>query len=385
MSARVVLQIPELCEHITTHLGSSTDLRTCALLTKTFTFAAQRRLFHDIILDPRCRTFYELYPSSASASAEDDACRRLCLVLKATPHLLPFVRRLRVTCGAEAAVERLATVQFPNLDEVVFYRGHGGTLEESTLAAMRSIIGLPTIRRVGLLFPRFRNADDFRHIFQLKPHLEFLRCHMFKLQALESKLTDRGAPTTTIKELQIIQSESDAMANSFDFSRLEKLECDVRLLAHSDAEVLVLSRSTLTCLKIGARNGFYDFRPPYHTHPLSGLSALRSLHIVSDVNNSKDITMALTQISSTPNCLETVTLTLLHFDQQDTPTRLSSLHDLASRVVSLPLQALRRLDICLGRISGNDKDEIPREVETAFSLFPASVKVSVIPWTHASE
>ncbi|KAJ7129952.1 hypothetical protein C8R46DRAFT_1363034 [Mycena filopes] len=381
MSARMVLQIPELCDHITTHLGSCTDLKTCALPTKTFAFAAQRQLFHDIILVSHSKTLYEPDPRSGGESsryAEVGLCQRFCGVLKTTPHLLPFVRRLRVGYCADAVVEQLATVQFPNLKEVVFSRGRGGTLQQNTLIAMRSIIGLPTIRRVGLLSARFRDAEDFRLIFQLKPHLDFLRCYWLWAQP---KSTECNAPTATIKELQIAWhvAASDTLIKSFDFSKLEKLQFDIHFLNSLDADILALSRRTLTSLKVGPRYRNYGSRPLYHRHPFSGLSALKSLHIASIVGDFADITMALTQISTTPNCLETITLTLLYLDKRDAPTRLRSLHDLASSVSTLPLQALIQLDLCLGEISGEDKDVIPREVESAFSIFPASVKVSVIP------
>ncbi|KAJ7159460.1 hypothetical protein C8R46DRAFT_1224051 [Mycena filopes] len=290
MSAQVVLRIPELCDHVSTHLGSSTDLKTCALLTKTFTFAAQRHLFG----------------STTSSSIQTAERCTICIRAVQQHH-----RWERSAPAGEATLEQLATARFLNLNEVVFYARFDGALEKSALAAMRSIIGLPTMRRVALLLAMFSNTDDFRHIFQLKPHLEFLRCYM--LQVKEPKLTVR-TPTTTIKELQIGVHGRDALINTTTMKELQ---------------IGVHGRDALI-------NSF-DF------------SRLEKLGLM------------------------------------DASTQLGRLHDLARSVAALPLEALLRLDIYLGQIFGKDKDEILQEVESAFSIFPASVKVSVTPWTAARQ
>ncbi|KAJ7129956.1 hypothetical protein C8R46DRAFT_1048965 [Mycena filopes] len=180
--------------------------------------------------------------------------------------------------------------------------------------------------------------------------------------AHDSELAEYTAPTTTITELHIPLQESNALINSFDFSRLEKLEFDIQFLDISDAEVLALSRNTLTSLKVGPRRESDYFFAQDRPDLLRGFLLLRSLHIVSSVNLD-DITWVLEQISSAPDCLETVTLSLSDLDGEDSATRLGRLHALASGVVTLPLQALRQLDICLGLMVDTDKNEILQEVE----------------------
>ncbi|KAJ7110619.1 hypothetical protein C8R44DRAFT_261761 [Mycena epipterygia] len=161
--ADTVLQTQELCDYITDFLHSSADLKSCALVSPQFTASAQRHLFHDIILNPGCSRIdgYGIRRSFDEAGA----CRRLCLVLKGSPHLTRLVRRLRASLEDEV-IKQLATVKFSNLEELFLNRRRGGVSKSSVLLSAAEIIGLPSIRHVGLLFLIFRDMHDLARLFE---------------------------------------------------------------------------------------------------------------------------------------------------------------------------------------------------------------------------
>ncbi|KAJ7111379.1 hypothetical protein C8R44DRAFT_985518 [Mycena epipterygia] len=123
-AASNVLRVQELCDYIASFLHESrTDLKTCALTCSTLTSSAQRHLFHDIILN---RDILDVDAFSFRPRFDEgDTCRRFCSVLQATPHLVPFVRRLRASLE-EDVVEQLRKVDFPNLQDIVFHSKDGG-------------------------------------------------------------------------------------------------------------------------------------------------------------------------------------------------------------------------------------------------------------------
>ncbi|KAJ7896627.1 hypothetical protein B0H14DRAFT_3425415 [Mycena olivaceomarginata] len=96
---------------------------------------------------------------------EGKACRRLCAVLKSSPHLIPFIRRIRASLEP-GVLQPLAKFDFPNLHDIVFHRRKGGAASEETITLAAQLIGLPSIRRVVLLSPMFNGTQDFIRLFE---------------------------------------------------------------------------------------------------------------------------------------------------------------------------------------------------------------------------
>ncbi|KAF8206998.1 hypothetical protein K438DRAFT_1962642 [Mycena galopus ATCC 62051] len=106
-----VLQVQELCDHIADHL----DMPTCrdfALVSSQMVPSAQRCLFRAIRLNPAGG-------SSTPNQAYDEAkaCRRLCAILQASPHLVPLIRSLDVALEYDV-LQLLLDAKFPNLQAI---------------------------------------------------------------------------------------------------------------------------------------------------------------------------------------------------------------------------------------------------------------------------
>ncbi|KAJ6577749.1 hypothetical protein B0H19DRAFT_1062332 [Mycena capillaripes] len=119
-TGNATLQVQELCDYITAFIQSPTDLKSCALVSHTFTSSAQRLLFHDVILNAGVSGMDEIH-TQRDGGDEAAACRRFISVLHASPHLVPLVRRLRVGLE-EVVVVQLSQIIFPNLRDIILHR-----------------------------------------------------------------------------------------------------------------------------------------------------------------------------------------------------------------------------------------------------------------------
>ncbi|KAJ7079383.1 hypothetical protein B0H15DRAFT_1025512 [Mycena belliarum] len=163
MASGEVFQIQELCDCITDFIDNTLDLRSCALVLPSLTVSAQRRLFHDVVLNEGC---WGVYGRTNSRSFDEyGACRRLCSVLKASPQLLRLIRRLRASLESDI-VGLLCELDFPNLEGLFFNRRRGGVTKESTLLAAAKLISLSSVRCVGLFYVILRNMSDLRRLFE---------------------------------------------------------------------------------------------------------------------------------------------------------------------------------------------------------------------------
>jgi hypothetical protein len=162
--ANAALKVQELCDHIANFLaGSKWDLRACALVSPTFTSSAQRRLFHDIIFNRGTLDIDDI--AILGRYDEARACARLCSVLKTSPHLIPFIRRMRISLES-AVLNPLSELEFPNLYDIVFHRRRGGPASEEIIVLAAQLIGAPSVRRVGLVAPIFNSIHDMGRLFQ---------------------------------------------------------------------------------------------------------------------------------------------------------------------------------------------------------------------------
>ncbi|KAJ7469772.1 hypothetical protein B0H11DRAFT_2283701 [Mycena galericulata] len=375
MSASNVLSIQELCDQIIDLLAtSSADLKSCALVFPgPMTFSAQRHLFHDIVLLPGCRKVDDLYPSGRrKMSGEADACARFCSVLEASPHLVPLVRRLRVTSRKQDVMYPLSRVPFTNLEEIFFYRGFGGTPARPLLDAMAVLITLPSVRRVGLLFSRF-DAADLSLVFHHKPHLDSLFCWMLT----GTDRVDKQEFRTTIKKLQLRLYEGSGLIDSFDLSTLDELEFDMQFLNSEDAQSLKYAGGSITRMKIHGRQvnrTLSTSRLPL----LQNLTALRSLEINVARHDISDIDMLLAWLPPT-NRLEILVLEILSLDRTEPTFRRRQLARLGTAIAAASLPALHRVDIRASwLVSRTDPVEIQNDILAAFSVVAARDQVEVV-------
>ncbi|KAJ7148327.1 hypothetical protein C8R46DRAFT_1359348 [Mycena filopes] len=121
-----------------------------------------RHLFHDIIFNRGTLDFDDL--SLLDGYDEARVSRQLCAVLEISPHLLPYIRRIRASLEV-GVLAPLVAFHFPNLHDLVFHRRRGGsaTLGSITLAAQ--LIRTPTLHRVGFISLRFDNLHDMARLF----------------------------------------------------------------------------------------------------------------------------------------------------------------------------------------------------------------------------
>ncbi|KAJ7458570.1 hypothetical protein FB451DRAFT_1563922 [Mycena latifolia] len=257
-----VFSIQELCDHIADCLELSTDLESCALVSRTLTSSAQRHLFRDIVLHGKGLPFdTTYYPSHVN---EKHRSTRLYAILEASPHLLPLVRRLRARIEA-AVLGPLSKIKFPNLQDLVLHNILGGVIEEKSLAGMAALICLPSIRSVRLLSLRFDNMHHLRRIFDHStPRLETLSIHGLRIV---SYIGDQPLATLARAPLKHFHHHTDAGNPDsrwlvhplfpFDCSNLESLECDIEFLDSGDASVLQNSWATITRLKLDSVNNYH--------------------------------------------------------------------------------------------------------------------------------
>ncbi|KAJ7342840.1 hypothetical protein DFH08DRAFT_236255 [Mycena albidolilacea] len=138
------LLIPELAEQCIAHLVEwRADLKACALVSKSWVFAAQVHLFGAIYLD------------------KEDLCRRLETTLRASPHFIQHVRRLGIRRYGirrydEAVIpvgflDKICNFPFTHLSEASIESHY---LTMAAAGALRPLLGLPTLRYVKIYTAR---------------------------------------------------------------------------------------------------------------------------------------------------------------------------------------------------------------------------------------
>ncbi|KAJ6612913.1 hypothetical protein B0H10DRAFT_2050450 [Mycena sp. CBHHK59/15] len=368
MTASEVLHLQELCDYITDCHESSADLKSWALVSPTLTSSAQRHLFHDIIFNRGCSGIGDLPTGNVD---EVRPCRRFCSIVKASPHLLPLVRRLRASLEDDV-VKELSWVRFPNLQDVVLHRRTETLIKKKTLVAAGRIIGLPSIRRVGLIGPTFRDMQDLRWLFDHWPtQLEALLLHEVRIKASSD---ERGlsAPLqrATIKQLHLSGLNGPPPLLSpmcpFDISALQDIEYPIVKRMQSITALLNRGRSTITRLKAhGALNDT-------HIATVARLTALTHLAINDD--DLAAVGRLLGALSSS-NLLEVLSLDIAYTGQLGMPP----LNNLRAAVMGTPLPSLRQLEIRVCPLFPQTDGVDPRSlIRTALAEFDAMGRLSVL-------
>ncbi|KAJ7458575.1 hypothetical protein FB451DRAFT_1563927 [Mycena latifolia] len=361
-----VLRIPELCDHIADYLcESSADLKSCAFISRALTSSAQRHLFRDIVLYGNGLPMNAVHlPQFVD---EEVPCERLCAVLKTSPHLVPFVRRLRASLEA-AVVVPLSKIKFPNLQGLVLHRAIGRAADEGSLVGMAALIRLPSIRSVSLLFPIFHHMGDFRQIFEYHaPRLEALFIHALHVGSYAAEQPLSTPPRAHIKRLHLSPCYEYPSGKwfvdplfPFDFSALESLECDADFLDTGDA-LVGESWPTVTQLKLHSRQANYAHLS------LARFPALTHFEISSSCISLSEVEQLLATLPS-DNYIEYLMFELQYWDSNawGHQAQVDQMYHLGAALAAKSLLSLRRIQIQILVDSGS---EIPKHAWDAFAEF----------------
>ncbi|KAJ7114857.1 hypothetical protein C8R44DRAFT_740217 [Mycena epipterygia] len=354
-AASTVLDIQELCDYIADFFHeSSTDLKTCAFVSPRLTSAAQRHLFHDIILHPDCPAID--FASHLPPFDESTKFSRLCFALDESPHLVALIRRLRVSLQ-EDVVKQLRNVKFPNLQEIVFHTA-GGRVSEPSFVYGAEIIGLPSIHRLGLVFLVFHDADDLRRLLgHVTTRLESLFLHI--AVELYSRVPTIAAPSPypKIQQLRLVGRTCPRWLTSdycpFDFSEL----LDVGVVeGQSFIPILDRSRFTITRLHLKACRGVEKLN-------LRRFPSLTHLTIFATENDFTRVGVLLEPLPSSSR-LAVITLRITMTGQHYA----ASLQSLGSTLAAMPLPALCRVNVLVS-FFGADSADMESQVQAAFVEF----------------
>ncbi|KAJ7274878.1 hypothetical protein C8J57DRAFT_237458 [Mycena rebaudengoi] len=346
MSASAVLQLRELCDQIAAFLkGSSTDLKSCALVSTSFTASAQSHLFHDIVLNRGCLDIEHI----AFLPHDDETvrCTRLCEVLLASPRLVPFVRRLRASFDL-VVVTQLSNVKFTNLQELVLHKRAPGVISAESLISTARLLALPSLRKLGLFYPSFADIRDLQQLFgSCSPQMSSLLLH--DVHFFTDIQAESPVPATRllIKTLRILPSRGVdidwLVTQQCPLSFSELLDADVAT-AISTSTVLTLLRSArlhLQRLRIDAQfavNEAYSAETIPSGFDLSQLPAVRTLVIHSLAHELGDVKAILNPVQTTSR-IEVLVLEL----RKSRAIQRAPFASLASTLTSLP--SLQRLTV----------------------------------------
>ncbi|KAF8179604.1 hypothetical protein K438DRAFT_1843115 [Mycena galopus ATCC 62051] len=296
------LHLQELCDLIAGFVKESKwDLRACSLVTPKLTSAAQRYLFAEIIFNRGCLDIDN--PSLLERYDEVGACERLCSVLKASPHLVPFIRRMRFSL--EPGVLKLlchSTFNFSNVHDIVFHRRRGGPASEETIVLAAQLISSPSIRRVGLLrlFEKHTPALDsifLRHVSIKKTDVEEMSVLIQSSRVRVKNLC--WAWHTDFDPGTILDSFFP-----FDLSALEEVDFGMEL-SPTARKVIESSRLSIRKMTLNTLNEDYVANP--QPAFLALLPALTHLRLVSTAHNLQDAETLLANLPQ-ENRLRSLTL-----------------------------------------------------------------------------
>ncbi|KAJ6480326.1 hypothetical protein C8R45DRAFT_1216068 [Mycena sanguinolenta] len=105
-----VFQIQELCDYIVDFLHrNSRALKGCALVSRPLVSSAQYHLFSDVRF------------GNGVKWNDGGATRRFCVIMRSSPHLRPFVQRIRASFTPDV-LRQLCELELPNLRDLMLFR-----------------------------------------------------------------------------------------------------------------------------------------------------------------------------------------------------------------------------------------------------------------------
>ncbi|KAJ7629240.1 hypothetical protein DFH06DRAFT_1338525 [Mycena polygramma] len=198
MAGDSALKVKELCDHITGFLQES-DLRACSVVSSIFTSSAQRHpVFREIMVNRGAHDIDDI--SMLGRHGEVATATPLCAVLEGSPHLIPFIRRMRLSLEANV-LRPLSQLEFPNLYDVVFHHADEDAANEETISLAARLIGAQAITRVGLIVPVFKNMYDMGRL--LERHTPALKSFYLYKPILRETVAEGERPASIAPRPQI--------------------------------------------------------------------------------------------------------------------------------------------------------------------------------------
>ncbi|KAJ7023363.1 hypothetical protein C8F04DRAFT_182614 [Mycena alexandri] len=305
---------------------SQPDLRSCALVSRSWTARAQYHLFRRVLIPG---------PDFLNLETVHNPCGRLGQILSGSPHLIPFIRILDVPFTTEVLAQ-VCAMGLTHLEFIAFALGHSNTTDSTPAPIFdyaQHLIALPSIQKLGFSAARVQpgyNLTGMTRIFcDLSLRLEHLRFSGFYCGIPETPSARLRRP-----RIKVLQLDSSSLGEyfihphcPFDLTQLVDFTLSHEM-SRAMAKSLELGRLTLkrlACLpgKYAPRavlSSDFDFGADALVNQrveLSRFPSLANLVVLGPQAKLAAIAHSISQSNlDTQNCIENITL-ILFFDGRD--------------------------------------------------------------------
>ncbi|KAK6971705.1 hypothetical protein R3P38DRAFT_3495977 [Favolaschia claudopus] len=238
------LPLPELWDHIIGFIPPTSTmtptLKHLALVCRTFAPAAQRSLFRRIFIEDGQKVEYERIHLVVDRSAITGAvvAGYLANLLASSPHLLPFVRELKVESKHAECYHILSEIPWANLHSLHFKNIF--CFPSAAGSAVEALVSMSSLRRLEISVysgttPYTPTAEWMQRILlSCSPHVEFLVLEGVYLDTAElsqetnEHTASRCRPRLRELSLTHCQGISGLLLHAFDFtaSSLRMFQCN---------------------------------------------------------------------------------------------------------------------------------------------------------------
>ncbi|KAJ7654370.1 hypothetical protein B0H17DRAFT_1338268 [Mycena rosella] len=300
------LPVQELWEQIIDLLDRYRDLKSCALVSRSFRPRAQHHLFQHV-------TFKTADSTSGVPGDELAACLRLVSILATSPHLHCHIRHISLPFSGEI-LARVCGMRLSRLLEIEFLQTDNcPSADDPSFGFAHDLVALPSVRRVRIDVRRWSFEDGpgispraLSRIFQSPaPHLEHLAFKLGNSRVQGAPATPQLACThrARIKSLNIMFSPEigDYLihpACPFDLSRLEDVQISSSM-APAIEQALEIGRFTIRRLECSADDLAWGLG-------LNRFPHLAHLTIIAYGSELPDVINGLAAASG--NCIESLIL-----------------------------------------------------------------------------
>ncbi|KAJ7620696.1 hypothetical protein DFH06DRAFT_1233534 [Mycena polygramma] len=303
------LRIQEICDHICDDLYWETcsldSLVTASGISPGFTPSAQRYIFHTIRISPA-------FPRVNVGRL----CRRLSAVLQESPHLIRFIRDLRISLEPDVMVA-FAGVHFTHLETVTlhpptrFPPALHPSYDGSTLSLASNIIALPSLRQIELRLNNISLPDLCALFYKRTAALDCILLDVNISPGSIASLPERDRFPTKKLEMWWEQRDPPTQDQSWllhpcfplDFSALEDLQMYCKM-SPTVISIIHMAKSSLRSLHI-------DDGDATTVVALGDLPALKNLCIIARADDATSTVGILSSGVANAPMLESLVIRVL--------------------------------------------------------------------------
>ncbi|KAK6974829.1 hypothetical protein R3P38DRAFT_3378235 [Favolaschia claudopus] len=257
------LPLPELWDHIIGFIPPAPSLtptlKHLALVCRTFAPAAQRSLFRSISIEDGQKIEYERIRLVVDRSAITGAvvAGYLAKLLASSPHLLPFIRELKVESKHAECYHILSKIPWAHLRSLHFKSIF--CIPSAAGSAVEALVSMASLRRLeisvyGGTLPDTQTAEWMQCILlSCSPHVEFL---MLEGVYIDTAELSQGTTEHTVsrcrprlRELSLTNCKgiSGLLLHAFDFtaSSLRMIQCS----GAYDPDIVPFMRQIGSCVE----------------------------------------------------------------------------------------------------------------------------------------